>query len=103
MFHLSRPVAVAIIGAVGIGVGLAISPIVSPWMDVCSIYICPLGALLAGVMFFWVCKKDYVLEQVNKARSTPIGPWFYPMAKYLFCGVTLVVLVMGALTPGGIG
>jgi len=88
---------------VGIGVGLAIAPIVSDWMDVCSIYICPLGALLAGVMFFWVCGKDYVLEQVNLARSKPLGSWFYPMAKYVFCGVTLIVLIVGASVEGGIG
>ena len=94
--------AVAIIGALGLMVGLSIAPIVSGWMDVCSIYICPIGALLAAVMFFWVCGKDYVLEQVNLARSKPLGPWFYPMAKYLFCGVTLLVLVLGALC-GGIG
>ena len=103
LFHLKRPVAVAIIGAIGIGVGLAIAPIVSDWMDVCSIYICPIGALLAGIMFFWVCGKDYVLEQVNLARSKPLGSWFYPMAKYLFCGVTLIVLVLGASVQGGIG
>ena len=102
MFHLKRPVAVAIIGALGIGVGLVIAPIVSDWMDVCSIYICPIGALLAGIMFFWVCGKDYVLEQVNLARSKPLGNWFYPTAKYLFCGVTLLVLVLGAVL-GGIG
>ena len=100
LFHLSRPVAVGIIGAVGVGVGLVIAPIVSDWMDVCSIYICPLGALLAAVMFFWVCGKDYVLEQVNLARSKPLGSWFYPMAKYVFCGVTLLVLVLGVLCDG---
>ena len=103
MFHLSRPVAVGIIGAIGIGVGLAIAPIVSPWMDVCSIYICPLGALMAAIMFFWVCKKDFVLEQVNKARTKPLGPWFYPVAKYLFCGITLVVIILSASVEGGIG
>ena len=103
LFHLKRPVAVAIIGAIGIGVGLAIAPIVSDWIDVCSIYICPIGALLAGIMFFWVCGKDYVLEQVNLARSKPLGSWFYPMAKYLFCGVTLIVLILGASVQGGIG
>ena len=86
----------------GLGVGLVIAPIVSQWMDVCSIYICPVGAFLAGVMFFWVCGKDYVLEQVNLARQKPLGAWFYPMAKYLFCGVTLLVLVLGAV-KGGIG
>ena len=103
LFHLKRPAAVAVIGALGIGVGLLIAPIVSDWMDVCSIYICPLGALLAAVMFFWVCGKDYVLEQVNLARSKPLGGWFYPMAKYLFCGVTLLVLILGACVQGGIG
>lgn len=103
LFHLPRGAAVAIIGTIGVVVGLLIAPIISPWMDVCSIYICPLGALLAGVMFFWVCGKDYVLEQVNLARSKPLGSWYYPMAKYLFCGVTLLVLIIGALTPGGIG
>ena len=103
IFHLPRQVAVAIIGSIGIGVGLAIAPIVSPWMDVCSIYICPLGALLAAIMFFWVCKKDFVLEQVNKARSKPLGPWFYPVAKYLFCGITLVVIILSACVEGGIG
>lgn len=103
LFRLRRPTAVAIIGAIGIVVGLIIAPNVSPWMDVCSIYICPLGAMLAAVMFFWVCKKDFVLEQVNLARSKPLGKWFYPMAKYVFCGVTIAVLILGACTDGGIG
>ena len=71
-------------------------------MDVCSIYICPLGALLAAVMFFWVWGKDDALAQVNQARKKPLGRWFYPLAKYLFCGVTLLVLVLGAVM-GGIG
>ena len=103
LFHLKRSAAVAVIGALGIGAGLLIAPIVSDWMDVCSIYICPLGALLAAVMFFWVCGRDYVLEQVNLARAKPLGAWFYPMAKYLFCGVTLLVLILGACIQGGIG
>ena len=85
MFHLKRPVAALIVGAIGIGVGLVIAPIVSGWMDICSIYICPLGAMLAAIMFFWVCKKDFVLEQVNLARTKPLGGWFYPMAKYVCC------------------
>lgn len=102
LFRLVRPAAVAVVGVVGAVVSLLIAPIVSPWMDVCSIYICPLGALLAGVCFFWLCRKDYVLEQVNLARSKPLGSWFYPLAKYGFCGVTLLVLILG-IALGGIG
>lgn len=102
LFRLPRAAAVAIIGAIGIVVGLGIAPIVSQWMDVCSIYICPLGALLAGVMFFWVWGKEDALREVNQARQKPLGGWFWPLAKYVFCGVTLLVLVLGAVL-GGIG
>lgn len=48
LFHLKRPAAAAITGGAGILVGLIIAPIVDPWMNICSIYICPLGALLAA-------------------------------------------------------
>ena len=102
LFHLKRPVAVAIIGAIGIAVGLLIAPIVSPWMDICSIYICPLGALLAAVCFFWICKKDFTLEAVNRSRKKPLGGWFLPLARYALCGVTVLVLILGAIN-GGIG
>ena len=43
-------------------VSLLIQGIVSDWMDVLSIYICPLGAGLAGIMFFWVFGKDDALD-----------------------------------------
>ena len=45
---------------------------------------------------------DYCLEQVNLARTKPLGGWFYPLAKYGFCGVTVLVLIVGAIM-GGIG
>lgn len=99
---LSRKAAVAVIGVVGLVVGLCIQGIVSGWMDVCSIYACPVGALLAAVMFFWVYDRKSCLEQVNLARTNPLGKWFYPLAKYGFCGVTVLVLVIGA-AAGGIG
>ena len=100
--HLRRGTAVAVIGVVGLAVGLCIQGIVSGWMDVCSIYACPIGALLAGVFFYWVLKKEDCLVQVNLARRRPLGRWFYPTAKYLYCGVTVLVLILGAVN-GGIG
>ena len=100
--HFSRFWAVAVIGTIGAVVSVCIQGIVSDWMDVCSIYICPLGAALAGILFFWVCRKDYCLEQVNLGRAKPLGKWFYPLAKYVFCVVTVVVLYVGS-DWGGIG
>ncbi len=101
-FHLSRIPACAIIGIVGMAISLGIQGIVSDWMDVVSIYICPLGAGLAGIMFFWVLGKKFVETAVNKGREKPIGNWFFPLCKYVFCGVAVLVLIVGAAV-GGIG
>ena len=94
--------AACLAAGMGLAVGLCIQGIVSGWMDVCSIYACPIGALLAGVFFYWVLKKEDCLVQVNLARRRPLGRWFYPTAKYLYCGVTVLVLILGAVN-GGIG
>ncbi len=101
-FKLGRVPACIIVAVIGLGVSLCIQGIVSDWMDIVSIYICPLGAGLAGIMFFWVLGKKFVESEVNKGRIKPIGKWFYPLAKYVFCGVCLLVFVAGALL-GGIG
>lgn len=101
-FKLGRVPACIIVAVIGLGVSLCIQGIVSDWMDIVSIYICPLGAGLAGIMFFWVLGKKFVESEVNKGRIKPVGKWFYPLAKYVFCGVCVLVFVAGALL-GGIG
>ncbi|MBQ5739489.1 MAG: sodium-dependent transporter, partial [Oscillospiraceae bacterium] len=102
-FKMKRLPAVLIIGGIGMAVALAIQTIVSGWMDVVSIYICPLGALLAGIMLHWVAGRDFTEAAVNLGAEKPIGKWFYPMAKYLYCALALTALVAGALIEGGIG
>ena len=76
-FHLGRVAACGVIGVIGVVVSLLIQGIVSQWMDVLSIYICPLGAGLAGVMFFWICGKKYVQSQVDKGRSSKFTDLYY--------------------------
>lgn len=101
-FNFGRVPACLVIAVVGTVVSLCIQGIVSGWMDVLSIYICPLGAGLAAVMFFWFCKKEFVESEVNKSRSKPMFGWFYPLCKYVFCPICFLVLILGALN-GGIG
>ena len=101
-FGLSRKKAVGIIALIGTVVALCIEGIVSDWMDVCSIYLCPIGALLAGIMFFWLCGKEFVREQIDMGAAHKLGSWYEYASKYIFCGLTVIVLVMGSIL-GGIG
>ena len=72
-------------------------------MNFVSIYVCPLGAGLAGILFYWVYGEKFVREQVQKGRTRPIGRWLEPMTKFVFCGLTIAVFLLGIMPPGGIG
>ena len=100
--RFKRVPAVLTIGLIGAAVSIMIQPWTSQWMDIVSIYICPLGALLAGIMFFWVLKKETALKAVSEGSKKPIGSWFHPLGKYLYCVCALIALIAGAML-GGIG
>lgn len=100
--HLGRKASCAVIAVISLIVSICIQGIVSGWMDILSIYICPLGAGLAGIMFFWVFGRKYVEEQVNKGRDKKFTLSFFTVCKYIYCPLCLLVLILGIIL-GGIG
>lgn len=101
LLKLRRAPAVALVGIVGGVVALLIQPWTSKWMDVVSIYICPLGAALAAVMFFLVLPRQEALAEVNRGARKPVGGWFLPLG-YGFIVLCVLALILGAVY-GGIG
>ena len=101
-FKLNRIISSIIGIVIGAVVAIFIQGIASDWMDVVNNYICPLGALLAAVMFFWVCGGDFALAEVNRGASKPRGKGFIILGKYVFCIASVIALVAGVLL-GGIG
>ena len=102
VFGLKRSMATAIIHIFGCIVAIFIQSIVSSWMDFVSIYLCPLGAVLAAIMFLWFLNKKQVYKAVNEGAEKPIGSWYYPLSKYLYVIAAIIVLIAGAIM-GGIG
>ena len=94
----SRVPAVLVIGVIGAVISIVIQPWTSQWMDLVSVYICPFGALLAGIMFFWILKRETALAAVAEGRpeDKPVAGWFYSLGKYGYCSLALVALVGGA-------
>lgn len=101
---LSRAASVGIVAVAAVGVGLFLEggSTVSDWMDVISIYVIPVGAFLAAIMFFWVCPKGFAKKQAELGRTKPLGNWFTFMTRYVFVGITAIVIVLG-IFYGGIG
>lgn len=97
---LGRVVSVVVVHAIGLAAALLVQPWTAQWMDMVSIYICPLGAALAGVMFFWVMRKQTALDAVNEGANKPIGDWFRPFGKWVYVPLCIVALVAGAALGG---
>ncbi len=101
-FNFSRKKSTLIIHIFGCIMAILIQKIVGEWMDVISIYVCPLGAGLAGIMFLWVGGKDFALKAVNQGAKKPVGNFYFLLSKYIYVGAALIALIAGAIL-GGIG
>ncbi len=62
------------------------------FVDLITVYLVPVGAALAGVLFFWVLGIRRAREEVNTGAENPVGPWWEPVAKYLFVGVAVLII-----------
>ena len=100
--HMKRWEATALVHGLGLIIALLIQPWTSQWMDTVSIYILPLGALTAGIMFFWIMKKDTALSAVQLGSEKPVMKWFYPFGRYIFVPLCVLCFVLG-IAWGGIG
>ncbi len=79
-----------------------IQGIIEPWMDAVSIYVCPLGAAMAGIIFFWIYGDQNVKDELQKGRSKPVPAWIMPLSKYVYCILAVAILIIGGAW-GGIG
>ena len=94
-FKISRKKSVCLIGLIAVCVGIFLenAEVIGVWMDILSVYVVPLGALLAGVMFFWICGKKFVKDQVQLGRKKPLGRLFHFTARYVFISLILIVYI----------
>lgn len=101
---LSRKTSVILVCAVAFAIGIFLEngDLLGAWMDFVSIYAIPVGALLAGIMFFWVIGVNIARKQIETGASKPLGKSFEFMAKYVFVILTIIVII-GGIIYGGIG
>lgn len=101
-FKISRFTAVLIVIGLGFVVAIFLEDgnILGQWMDFISIYIIPLGALLAAIIFYWVCGDEFAYNAIMLGSKQKEMKWLIPLGKYVFCGLTLLVIVAGIIYNG---
>jgi len=95
---LSRNTVLFLICLGCLGFGLHMEPILDwgPWMDIVSIYIIPIGATLGAVSWFWIMKKEDLLNEINKGSDKTHGNLWHNTGRYLyvFCAVILCLVAL---------
>ncbi|MEE0096370.1 MAG: sodium-dependent transporter [Oscillospiraceae bacterium] len=93
---LSRKAALVVLCVVCLGAGIGMESIDKwgPWMDLVSIYIIPIGATLGAVSWFYIMKKDAILDAVNLGSKKARGSLWYSVGRYLYVPFAMILCVI---------
>ena len=96
--RLGRRAMLALLCAVCLGIGMHMEPIFKwgPWMDIVSIYIIPIGATLGAVTWFWIMRREDLLDETGKGTRKASGALWYAMGQYVYvpCAIILCLVAL---------
>ncbi|WP_169767030.1 sodium-dependent transporter [Campylobacter curvus] len=94
--RLSRTWTLVLLCAICFGVGVHMEDITSwgPWMDFVSIYIIPIGAVIGAVSWFWVIKRDEILDEINMGAGKIYGSFWYNIGRFLYVPLALLLCII---------
>lgn len=94
--NLSRKVCLIILGLLVFIFGINLETIdkFGPYMDIISIYIIPIGASIGAISWFYVLKKDDLLDEINQSSSKIYGEKWYKVGKYLYVPIAIILTML---------
>ncbi|WP_169973789.1 MULTISPECIES: sodium-dependent transporter [unclassified Campylobacter] len=78
----------------GIGVNMEAISSWGPWMDFVSIYIIPIGAVIGAVSWFWIIKKDEIMDEINMGAARKQGDLWYNIGRYIYVPMALTLCII---------
>ncbi len=99
---LKRNHAVFIVGLIVFVVGLFIEyePYMGKWMDIITIYIVPIGAVLCSTMIYWVLGTKKIGDELAIGAKKHVGNIFCFTAKYIYVFLAAAVVVLSFVYKG---
>lgn len=97
--NLSRKVCLIILGLLVFIFGINLETIdkFGPYMDIISIYIIPIGASIGAISWFYVLKKDDLLDEINQSSSKIYGEKWYKTGKYLYVPIAIILTILALI------
>ena len=96
--RLNRKAMLALLCVICLGIGLNMEPIFKwgPWMDIVSIYIIPIGATLGALSWFWIMRREELMEEISRGAKKPAGQVWYNVGRYFYvpCAIILCCVAL---------
>lgn len=103
-FNTSRKLSVGVIAGIAFVLGIPLALDIDNLtiiIDFVSIYLMPIGAVLAALVFFVINPIKETREEINMGSNNPVGKWWEPLARYVFIGVSILVVILQMLYQVG--
>lgn len=96
---LPRNLVLVIIGIIVFLAGLPMQTIdkFGHYMDIISIYITPIGASIGAVTWFYIIKKDKLLNSVNLSCDKRYGEFWYSIGKFVYVPIAVVLTLLALI------
>ncbi|QKF92018.1 sodium-dependent transporter [Campylobacter sp. CCUG 57310] len=78
----------------GIGVNMEAISKWGPWMDFVSIYIIPIGAVIGAISWFWIIKKEEIMDEINTGAAKAQGALWYSIGRYIYVPMALTLCII---------
>ena len=94
--NIKRNYILAGLFVVCMGIGVFMEPIYKwgSWMDLVSIYIIPIGAILGAISWFWVMKKEDLMDEINKGAVKPASDTWYLIGKFVYVPLATILCLI---------
>lgn len=101
-FNFKRTFAVLLIGIAAFFIGIPLDlnmSLFGKWADFVTIYLAPVGSIIASITFIFVYGFNNALKDINKGSKKAVGAWFKPLS-YLFILSAILVFILGVIFNG---
>lgn len=68
-----------------------------PYMDIVSIYIIPIGASIGAITWFYVLKKDKLLDEINLNSKRKYSDLWHGLGKYLYVPLAIILTLLALI------
>ena len=77
-----------------VGINIEKISLWGPFMDMISIYIIPIGAMIGAVTWFYILDKKTLVDEINSGASKKYGDNWYNIGKYIYTPLVIIICIL---------